>query len=116
MELAGLSVASAIAKTYLNSGNDSPSVLICCGPGNNGGDGLVAARHLKLFVSHLIKPLIISHLQGGQPLRLGQRCSRELNPKSSSYKKILAKYPCRLSRDHLFRYRKFLGLIIGTEN
>lgn len=51
MELAGLSVASAITKTYLTNRSDSPSVLICCGPGNNGGDGLVAARHLKLFVS-----------------------------------------------------------------
>ncbi len=52
MELAGLSVATAIAKTYQPLNNESnTSVLVCCGPGNNGGDGLVAARHLKLFVS-----------------------------------------------------------------
>ncbi len=55
MELAGLSVATAIAKTYPPLNNESTSVLVCCGPGNNGGDGLVAARHLKLFVSLNIK-------------------------------------------------------------
>lgn len=50
MELAGLSVAVALTKAYPR-GQDHPNVLICSGPGNNGGDGLVAARHLKLFVS-----------------------------------------------------------------
>lgn len=51
MELAGLSVASAICKSFpLNSlSNQNKKVLVCCGPGNNGGDGLVAARHLKIF-------------------------------------------------------------------
>ncbi|XP_046407829.1 NAD(P)H-hydrate epimerase [Ischnura elegans] len=48
MELAGLSCALAISKCYtVKEGNES--VLVCCGPGNNGGDGLVCARHLKHF-------------------------------------------------------------------
>lgn len=47
MELAGLSVAQAIQKTFNH--NENPRVLVCVGPGNNGGDGLVAARHLFHF-------------------------------------------------------------------
>ncbi|CAO3675580.1 unnamed protein product [Rhizopus microsporus] len=47
MELAGLSVAQAIQRVYDN--NKKPHVLVCVGPGNNGGDGLVAARHLFHF-------------------------------------------------------------------
>ncbi|CAJ1427122.1 unnamed protein product, partial [Effrenium voratum] len=43
MELAGLSVASAVADAY----PAAKQVLIVAGPGNNGGDGLVAARHLR---------------------------------------------------------------------
>ncbi|KAG8450021.1 hypothetical protein GDO86_016634 [Hymenochirus boettgeri] len=51
MELAGLSCAVAITKAYPVSSFTSnfPTVLVVCGPGNNGGDGLVCARHLKLF-------------------------------------------------------------------
>ncbi|CAL4933114.1 unnamed protein product [Urochloa decumbens] len=47
MELAGLSVATAVAEVYKLS--EHTRVLIICGPGNNGGDGLVAARHLYHF-------------------------------------------------------------------
>ncbi|EYU42518.1 hypothetical protein ABFS82_09G027100 [Erythranthe guttata] len=63
MELGGLSVASAIAEVYRP--NEHNLVLVICGPGNNGGHGLVAARHLhhfgyKLFVCYPnrnLKPL-----------------------------------------------------------
>jgi len=47
MELAGLSVSQAVWRFHpLNKG---PRVLVACGPGNNGGDGLVAARHLHHY-------------------------------------------------------------------
>lgn len=49
MELAGQSCAIAIAKCYPLTPDENNFVLICCGPGNNGGDGLVCARHLKQF-------------------------------------------------------------------
>ncbi|CAN8253528.1 unnamed protein product [Cochlearia groenlandica] len=47
MELAGLSVATSISEVYKPS--EYSRVLAICGPGNNGGDGLVAARHLHHF-------------------------------------------------------------------
>ncbi len=52
MELAGLSCAHAIADAYASRSPSSPlRTLIVCGPGNNGGDGLVCARHLSLIVN-----------------------------------------------------------------
>lgn len=48
MELAGLAVAQSVYKVQPPKA-DKNKVLILAGPGNNGGDGLIAARHLKLF-------------------------------------------------------------------
>ena len=50
MEVAGLCVATCIAKSYKSDDFKNKTVLIICGPGNNGGDGFVAARHLTLYV------------------------------------------------------------------
>lgn len=44
MELAGLSVSQAVYRVHPPS--KGKKILVACGPGNNGGDGLVAARHL----------------------------------------------------------------------
>src|SRR4029077_6889312 len=42
MECAGAAAADALREHY----GDSVSVSVLCGPGNNGGDGFVVARHL----------------------------------------------------------------------
>ncbi|KAE8381429.1 YjeF N-terminal domain-containing protein [Aspergillus bertholletiae] len=47
MELAGLSVSQAVYRVHPPS--SGMNILVVCGPGNNGGDGLVAARHLAQY-------------------------------------------------------------------
>ncbi|OAP61450.1 YjeF family domain-containing protein [Fonsecaea erecta] len=47
MELAGLSCSQAVYKVHPPS--KGKNILVACGPGNNGGDGLVCARHLHHY-------------------------------------------------------------------
>ncbi|ESK90527.1 protein-binding protein [Moniliophthora roreri MCA 2997] len=71
MELAGLSCAQTLARCY-DKGRH-PRVLVCCGPGNQGGDGLVAARHLAMFG---YKPVIYMPKPGSKDIyrRLKKQC------------------------------------------
>ena len=65
MEQAGTAVAAA-ARALMVSNDRSPGslVLILCGPGNNGGDGLVAARHLA---AHGIASEVVLLSSTGRP-------------------------------------------------
>uniref|UniRef100_A0AAQ6A2N6 NAD(P)H-hydrate epimerase n=1 Tax=Amphiprion ocellaris TaxID=80972 RepID=A0AAQ6A2N6_AMPOC len=70
MELAGLSCATAVTRAYPLTSlvKSRPSLLVICGPGNNGGDGLVCARHLKLFG---YEPTILYPKRPNKPLFQG---------------------------------------------
>ncbi len=76
MESAGKSLADA-ADSY-NPG----SVLVLCGKGNNGGDGMVAARHLQqrgeIAVCYLDEPGMTGETMS--QLHLLQHCSVGLHP------------------------------------
>eukprot|EP01116_Phalansterium_solitarium_P007674 TRINITY_DN2049_c0_g1_i2.p1 TRINITY_DN2049_c0_g1~~TRINITY_DN2049_c0_g1_i2.p1 ORF type:complete len:171 (-),score=37.88 TRINITY_DN2049_c0_g1_i2:564-1076(-) len=63
MELAGLSVACAVRQQLPPSTHRR--IVVVAGPGNNGGDGLVAARHLKLFG---YEPLVVYPKRPDKPL------------------------------------------------
>jgi len=47
MEAAGAAVARVVLRRFPVDGSAGSPIVVLCGKGNNGGDGLVAARHLE---------------------------------------------------------------------
>src|ERR1700756_5311780 len=62
METAGTRVAAACDKFVGTTATHPARVAVLCGKGNNGGDGLVAARHLKSLGAQ-VKVYLFSNLQ-----------------------------------------------------
>lgn len=71
MELAGLSVSQVVYRVHPPS--KGKRILVACGPGNNGGDGLVAARHLRHYG---YQPTVYYPKRSGNELY--QRLSKQL--------------------------------------
>ncbi|KAH7107216.1 YjeF N-terminal domain-like protein [Auriculariales sp. MPI-PUGE-AT-0066] len=85
MELAGLACATTVQKVYPPATH--VRVLVCCGPGNQGGDGLVAARHLSLFG---YEPTIYLPKPGSKDIykRLLQQCDNMKVPTISNVSEL----------------------------
>jgi hydroxyethylthiazole kinase-like uncharacterized protein yjeF len=59
MEHAGTAVAAAVRALAMDLGRwGTGPILIMCGPGNNGGDGFVAARRLALAGARVVVALV----------------------------------------------------------
>jgi NAD(P)H-hydrate epimerase len=71
MENAGLAVAQ---EAWLLLGELAERrILVLCGPGNNGGDGLVAARHLKDWGADVAVALLVARPDDANLAQLSER-------------------------------------------
>ena len=80
MEHAGCAVAAAAhALAVVTERWDKGPILVLCGPGNNGGDGFVAARHLSRHGARVVTALVATeaHPGGKDPGRNWDRLEHE---------------------------------------
>jgi ADP-dependent NAD(P)H-hydrate dehydratase / NAD(P)H-hydrate epimerase len=67
MEHAGTAVAAAALALLRHNGREGRPVLVLAGPGNNGGDGFVAARRLAAWGTPVIAVLVAGEEKPGTP-------------------------------------------------
>jgi len=68
MEHAGTAVAAAVRALAVDLGRwETGPILLLCGPGNNGGDGFVAARHLARAGARVIVVLVATEAKPSAP-------------------------------------------------
>jgi len=82
MEHAGTAVAAAVRALAVDQGRWlTGPILVLCGPGNNGGDGFVAARRLARAGASVIAVLVAGEPRPGTPdaARNWDRLEREKN-------------------------------------
>lgn len=81
MECAGAGVADVIWQRY----GDAETVAVLCGPGNNGGDGFVAARHLQSYGYNVRVALLGDREQlKGDAAAMASRWSGRIDPLSKT--------------------------------
>jgi ADP-dependent NAD(P)H-hydrate dehydratase / NAD(P)H-hydrate epimerase len=68
MEHAGTAVAAAVRALAVDTGRwGTGPIVILCGPGNNGGDGFVAARRLALAGAQVVVAVVSADTRPGNP-------------------------------------------------
>ena len=80
MEHAGTAVAAAVRALAVDTGRwGTGPIVILCGPGNNGGDGFVAARRLALAGAQVVVAIVASEARprGAAAARNWDRIARD---------------------------------------